>query len=72
MSVEGMYIFNALDLILSNRRTAYAPTNRNSHARQLALKRSEYQRIPFQKVKPRPVHIRQTFKQQRAGISQSR
>ena len=68
VAVKGVDVLDALDLSLRHRRAAYASPDRDPHAGQFALERSQHQGIAFQKVETGPVDLAQPLEQQRAGI----
>ena len=68
VAIEGVNVIDALHLAAGGGGTAHAAPDGNAHAGNFALERPQYQRIPFEQIKPRPVDVAQTFVEQRAGI----
>ena len=63
VAVKRMNIFDTLNLTGRHCGTAHAATYRDTHAGEFPLERPQYQRVAFQQIKARPVHVRKAFEQ---------
>src|SRR5690606_13344423 len=63
VAVKRMNIFDTLNLTGRHRGTAHATTYRDAYAGEFTLERPQHQRVTFQQIKARPVHVRKAFEQ---------